>query len=390
MGVYQRNKKLWLNFVYKGVRCYESLGIEDTKSNRKYAQRLLAEIQNKIEFDTFKYDEYFPNSKKLKLFNLVPTKTNYVKNVVTEFIKTKENKYEANIISHSSLRNNKGELLHFNSYFGDYLIDKINQIDIENWIVELAKGRKSKTINNILSTVKQLFKYAKAKGYIEYDPSENVNFLREEKPDIEPFSLHEMNAILEFFKENKPKIYPLIAFLFYTGCRTGECLAAKWENLDSNTWTYHIKESFSDHRLTKTKTKNSNRIIDIIAPLQEVLRSHKLKTFMKSDFMFLNQYGKPFKSSGKILCQHWKPALKRLGIKYRSIYQTRHTYAVLSLIAGENPHYVSKQLGHVNMQMLFTKYARYIENYKHTESKFANYVTNVLHQENTDSQIINK
>ena len=39
----------------------------------------------------------------------------------------------------------------------------------------------------------------------------------------------------------------------------------------------------------------------------------------------------------------------------------RHTHAILSLIAGDNPHDVAKRLGHKDLQTLFTRYAKFLK-----------------------------
>ena len=60
-------------------------------------------------------------------------------------------------------------------------------------------------------------------------------------------------------------------------------------------------------------------------------------------------------------CDHyWKPTLRKLGLRWRKTYNTRHTYATLSLRAGVNPTYVSRQLGHKSAKMLFSVYAKWI------------------------------
>ena len=63
MGVFERSGKVWLDFRYKGVRCRESLKAPYNKANVKYAERLLGEIENKIEKDIFNYSDYFSDSK---------------------------------------------------------------------------------------------------------------------------------------------------------------------------------------------------------------------------------------------------------------------------------------------------------------------------------------
>jgi integrase len=143
--------------------------------------------------------------------------------------------------------------------------------------------------------------------------------------------------------------------------RVGEALAMKWENFDFNDWTYYIKENRVEGRLDTPKTKESKRLIKIPYPLQIAIEKHKKYSFMKSEFVFLNYYGKPYHKSSTIIKNYWRPALKELGLRYRVLYQLRHTHAILSLIAGDNPHDVAKRLGHKDLKTLFTRYAKFLK-----------------------------
>jgi len=52
-------------------------------------------------------------------------------------------------------------------------------------------------------------------------------------------------------------------------------------------------------------------------------------------------------------------ALKKLGIRHRPQYNTRHTYATVCLMSGMNPAFVANQLGH-SVQMLLNVYSRWV------------------------------
>ena len=54
--------------------------------------------------------------------------------------------------------------------------------------------------------------------------------------------------------------------------------------------------------------------------------------------------------------------MKKSGIPYRRMYETRHTFASWALAAGESPEWVARTLGHVNTSMVFKTYGRYIPN----------------------------
>ena len=71
--------------------------------------------------------------------------------------------------------------------------------------------------------------------------------------------------------------------------------------------------------------------------------------------------GKPWHDERSQRDTFWKPTLRRLGIRWRRAYQTRHTYAANNLRAQVNPTYVARQMGHANAKMLFTVYAKWID-----------------------------
>ena len=48
-----------IQFYYQGVQCRETLKLDPTPSNIKYAARLRSEIINAIEKGTFSYADYF-------------------------------------------------------------------------------------------------------------------------------------------------------------------------------------------------------------------------------------------------------------------------------------------------------------------------------------------
>jgi integrase len=72
----------------------------------------------------------------------------------------------------------------------------------------------------------------------------------------------------------------------------------------------------------------------MLPPVIEALRNQRKTTMGKSDYVFLNFYGRPLPPNS-VNFHIWKPALKKAGMKPRSLYQTRHTFATLMLDAGE-------------------------------------------------------
>ena len=70
----------------------------------------------------------------------------------------------------------------------------------------------------------------------------------------------------------------------------------------------------------------------MLPPVVEALRDQRKSTMGRSEYVFLNQYGRPLLPDS--INQHvWNPVLKKAGLERRSLYQTRHTFATLMLDA---------------------------------------------------------
>ncbi len=66
--------RLFLDFYYRDVRCREYLNVQAGKEGRRYAERQAKLLEQQILDGNFEYAEWFPNSKKCRLFNSVAEK----------------------------------------------------------------------------------------------------------------------------------------------------------------------------------------------------------------------------------------------------------------------------------------------------------------------------
>jgi integrase len=74
--------------------------------------------------------------------------------------------------------------------------------------------------------------------------------------------------------------------------------------------------------------------------------------------VFLTEEGQPY-ATEKAQRVAFTKALRKLGIRHRKQYNTRHSYATALLMAGANPMFVANQLGH-SLQVLLKTYAKWI------------------------------
>lgn len=376
-GIWARKDgSITIDFRYKGIRFREATGLTVSKENMKAAELMRAEIVTAIKRDQlngtnhFNFLDYFPKSKKYRqLFSedqaAKPDTT--FKEYAEKYRKRILERIESGELKFSSLKSYKTALkrLETSKLFNMRLRD-IKKSHIEDYKTQLLKTLSPKSVNNLLTPMRQILEMAFEDEVIDSNPADRVKNPKFPRPEMHPFSLEEMKKILAYFEEKHPEHVAFIAFLFFTGCRIGEALAAKWENLteSGNEWAYHIKESRTEGRIGTPKTLEGNRIVPIMKPLQKYLKKQKAISYMRSDFMFINpRTGEPYHKNAHIINGIWKPALKKLRIAYRDMKQLRHTHASITMSLNDSIHDIAKRLGHSDTGVTTRTYAKYMSDY---------------------------
>ncbi|MDX1977188.1 MAG: tyrosine-type recombinase/integrase [Pseudanabaenaceae cyanobacterium bins.68] len=174
-----------------------------------------------------------------------------------------------------------------------------------------------------------------------------------ESKKVNPFSAIEVQAILNAFKHHQyySHYYPLVAFLFCTGCRFGEAVGLRWRNVSDDFKSVLICQTISrgEHRNT-TKTGKA-RAVNLTPNISNLLRSLSEKPHKPDDLVFRSPRGLPIDDH----CfnrRAWHRVLGELEIEYRKPYCTRHTAISHALANGANPIDVAAATGHSTQTML--------------------------------------
>ncbi|CZK01570.1 site-specific tyrosine recombinase XerC [Legionella pneumophila] len=223
----------------------------------------------------------------------------------------------------------------------------------------------TKTVANILTPLRAVIEQALVDQYIKENPFNSIiidKLLNKEtkksdyKPD--PFSVDEIKAILN---ESKGQVRFLFQFAFFTGLRVSELIGLRWEDIDWKNQITHVEETIVAKEAKGPKTEAGIRDVMLLPPALDALVQQKEYTFAHKGRVFYNpQTNKPWETSQQIRRTQWMHILKRECIRYRNTYQTRHTYVSMMLSQGENIMWVSKQLGHVDVEMVIKMYGRWI------------------------------
>ena len=176
--------------------------------------------------------------------------------------------------------------------------------------------------------------------------------------EVDPFTEQEREQLLA---AARPDEEPTVRFWLNAGLRPGELIAFKWPKVD---WT-NRKARIDLNQVVgiekAPKTAAGVRDVDLRDAAVGALIAQKPVSFEAGQHVFLNpRTGKAWTTDAQVRKTLWQPLLERAGVRYRNPYQCRHTFASALLTAGENPWYVAEQLGHVDVQMVFRIYGKFI------------------------------
>ncbi|HAU5526467.1 TPA: DUF3596 domain-containing protein [Proteus mirabilis] len=372
-GVTVRNNKtkqtIVITFTYKGVLCREPLSrLTVDNKNIKYAERLLAEIQNNIERSTFNYAKYFPESKKLPLFGI----NNKIKTII-DYLDEYLVICETRNLSPSTI----GGYKKCKSALSDLhklQVTSLTPAIVKNWIQKQSTSLK--TIRNQLSFLRSAIDEAITDGAISINPVSLVSASRyqskggttESSYIVDPLSPKEVSALLLATKYEQWK--NLFRFAINTGLRSSELCALKWSDIDFIERTAHVQSASVVGVIKETKTKAGTRKVELNDEAMKSLKEQKQFTFMKDGVIFEDpKTNQAWASADAIRKKAWVPTLKKAGIRYRNPYQTRHTFATRNISQGVNLFWLAGQMGHKGPEMLFRHYGSYLKEYDGNTTK---------------------
>ncbi|MCW8886146.1 MAG: site-specific integrase [Motiliproteus sp.] len=367
---------LFIDFRYMNIRFREQTALLDTPANRRKVDKLVEMMEAKMLLNQFDYAEFFPNSPNLaKIGVRTEAKATYLQAAVgapqealPTFGEFSDQWFEENNVGwrRSHIRNVESLLNgSLKKQFGNKRLNEISKADLMAYRTAQCKrpgrggneGLSPKTVNNRMGILRMIFEEAADRFSFE-NPYRNIKPLKLQRIHIEPFSLVEVNRVLDTVRPDYRNYYTV---RFYSGMRTGEIDGLRWEYVDFERRQILVRETLVGGHVEYTKTDGSQREIPMLGPVYDALKAQYEATGKLSRYVFCNSEGEPL-DQNNVTKRVWYPLLRHLGMKKRRPYQTRHTAATLFLASGENPEWVARVLGHSSTEMLFKVYSRYIPN----------------------------
>lgn len=345
-----------IDFYYRGVRCKERLKLAPTAANQKFAANLRSQILLDIGRGTFDYARYFPNSKRASLLARYPGAAITIADGLERWLRGMKSQIEHTTYHDYELAIDRVWV----PKFGKLRLTELTRGLLKEWVSERTCGLKR--IRNLLLPLRGMYAQALDDELITVNPFVGWVARKVEPPkeddDVDPFTQVEVRAILAACYG---QIRNLFEFAFWTGLRTSELIALRWEDIDLKGGMLSVRRARVRQRTKAPKTKAGRRTVQLLQPALNALLAQREHTQLRGQEVFLNpRTNEPWLHDGPIRKTAWKPALLAAGVRYRYPYQTRHTFASTLLSAGENPVWVASMMGHKDWAMILKVYGRWI------------------------------
>lgn len=234
------------------------------------------------------------------------------------------------------------------------------------------------TCRKVYVILQSIFARAVEQGFIKETPCTKAVILPKAKQPKEkkPFLNEHQAKDLLIMVEDSTQFNRIIKVLLYTGMRSGECLALRWQDIDFENKTIHIENTLTDvggkHWLQPPKTKTSNRYIalsDILAKIfleQKQYNDEKIaklgKDYKYPEMVFTTDSGNYVDRSG--LNTQFRCFVKGTDFDFITLHSLRHCNATLLINSGIDLKIVSELLGHSDVSTTANVYADVLDSAK--------------------------
>ena len=251
--------------------------------------------------------------------------------------------------SQKTVDNYKADLEQFKLFFGKLKADlSWKDVDgdiIRDWIENMMdKGNAPSSVNRRLSALRSYYRYALKRGFVESDPTYNIQGPKNKKVLPQFLKETEMDRLIDprmWTDKYKDVLARTIIITFYsTGVRVSELVGLDMKDVN-----------FVTHELKVTGKRNKQRIIPFGEELETTLTTYLQKRDSEvgtCDALFVTEKGERVTAS-QVRTMVKANLAKVSTLKKKSPHVLRHTFATAMLNNKAGLGSVKKLLGHENI-----------------------------------------
>lgn len=252
---------------------------------------------------------------------------------------------------------------HINRILGEVMLNQINSEVIQFFIKVLDNGDEdckplcAKSIKNVYGVLHKGLDIAYKLGYMSNNIENMVVVLpRVKSIEISPLTNDEIVALLSEIEGSQYS--DIITTAIFTGMRESELLGLRWCDIDFKSGTINITHQLIrdkiSHKYVLTSPK-SNRSRSIKPAPFVIEQLKKNVSCNKQDYVFTNKFGEHL-SHNAVYRYLKKAAFKAFNRENVRFHDLRHTYAVISLQAGDDYKTLQENMGHYSASFTLDRY----------------------------------
>lgn len=408
-----------IEFTYKGIRQYETIGGKPTVGHVQAAVEKRERVIQLMGLGSFDYGAEFPESRSIHVARkitrdeddkqskvidtigaaldawLLIKKQSVGFNSGADYVKDSNRLKLFPSSAFVSPEENKGD----DACLGDMPASDLTDVNIarlQDWLFSQPGAKAGSTlggkrVRNLMIPLRGAMERLAKTGKIHHNPFSTLGPIKTKNPvekkggasdvleldvplpiqdgirfkendvEVEPFSPVEVAAILG---QLYGSFLNMMVFWLSTGLRTGELIALRWSDIDWDGDNIYIQRSLSRGHMKLPKF-DKKRWVKLLPSARKALDEQRRLTGSGPGFVFTNPYTNKMWANESKICSRFKKAVELAGVTYRRPYNCRHTYASVMLSSGENPLYVAEQMGHADWSMLIKVYGRWMKGVDH-------------------------
>lgn len=336
--------RLRLVWSCHGERYFLSLNLNDSAANRSIAELKARTIERDIALEVFdrSLEKYRPHASRSAL------------TVVGLFQKFTE--YKAGKVDSKTVEKYQAMLVRVKEFFADAVVSSVFDRDAEQFKQWLLSRQKPVTVQDRLSLMRSAWRWGMKQGLVNSNPWEGVRLKVPPQQRPKPFTLTEIQAIVQCFRSDRYYAHyaDFVEFLFGTGCRTGEAIGLQWKHVADDCSSCWIGEIVSRGNRKPVKGYQP-RTIPLTDRLQSMLMERRSRSADGEDLVFPGPKGSAI-DDNNFRKRIWKKILEKAGVLYRKPYISRSTLISHALNQGMNPVNIAELTGH-DVDTLYRNYA---------------------------------
>lgn len=249
-------------------------------------------------------------------------------------------------------------LAHAAGDLGEIDLGRLTPHDVQSYVNRL--DRQPRTVRHYAACLRTAFAYAVRRGLLDRNPAADLDLPKVARRSLVPLTGAQLRDFLDATADDP--LHPLYVTAAWTGMRQGELLGLRWEDVDLDRATIHVRHSLTRlpgrrgvrYDLTEPKTPKSRRIVPLLPVVLNELRALRkadlartVRPKVDQGLVFAAAEGSPLPNWW--VTREFQAAVERAHLPKLRFHDLRHGAATMLIESGADLATVSAILGHSNI-----------------------------------------